>query len=257
MAVLPRPGPSSRKWTPTGSRSGRTGSACTWPSANWKEALKIADHIGKNDKRQASWMRALVYLKQGDCARALPEVEVLQHAAAKNKNDRQLELQLLEVQGLYLARTGSADAGLKLLARVVDRLKNDYNHHSWGNGAYYMESWGVAALQAGKYDVAEEAYLEALAHDPASVRAALGMQVLCERLGRTEEAQRFSDLASARGPGPMPSGWRSSWPPCARSWSARPHRPQAASRPRRTDRSLQESESPCRCVFAAISACNC
>ncbi len=162
---------------------------------DWKEALKIADHIGKNDKRQASWMRALVYLKQGDCARALPEVEVLQHAAAKNKNDRQLELQLLEVQGLYLARTGSADAGLKLLARVVDRLKNDYNHHSWGNGAYYMESWGVAALQAGKYDVAEEAYLEALAHDPASVRAALGMQVLCERLGRTEEAQRFSDLA--------------------------------------------------------------
>ena len=126
---------------------------------------------------------------------------MLQHAAAKNKNDRQLEFQLLEVQGLYLARTGSADAGLKLLARVVDRLKNDYNHHSWGNGAYYMESWGVAALQAGKYDVAEEAYLEALAHDPASVRAALGMQVLCERLGRTEEAQRFSDLAQCAGPG--------------------------------------------------------
>ena len=53
----------------------------------------------------------------------------------------------------------------------------------------------MAALQAGKYDIAEEAYLEALAHDPGSVRAALGLQVMCERLGRTEEAQRYADLA--------------------------------------------------------------
>ena len=53
----------------------------------------------------------------------------------------------------------------------------------------------MAALQAGKFDVAEEAFLEALAHDPGSARAALGMQVLCERQGRTEEASRYADLA--------------------------------------------------------------
>jgi hypothetical protein len=43
--------------------------------------------------------------------------------------------------------------------------------------------------------VAEEAFLETLAHDTGSVKGALGMQVLCERQGRSEEALRFADLA--------------------------------------------------------------
>ena len=34
-----------------------------------------------------------------------------------------------------------------------------------------------------------------LAHDSGSVRGALGMQVLCERQGRTEEATRFHEVA--------------------------------------------------------------
>jgi hypothetical protein len=58
-----------------------------------------------------------------------------------------------------------------------------------------MEAWGVAALQAERPVVAEEAFLEALAHDPGSVRAALGMQVLCEQQGRNDEALRYADLA--------------------------------------------------------------
>jgi hypothetical protein len=58
-----------------------------------------------------------------------------------------------------------------------------------------MELWGIAALKSGRETIAEEAFLEALAHDAGSVRAALGMQVLCEHQGRSEEAQRFADLA--------------------------------------------------------------
>jgi len=162
---------------------------------NWDEALKIAEEQRKNDKPTASYMAALVYLKQGDADRAAPEVEVLSHEYAERKNDRVLEDRLWETQGLLLCETGSADAGLKLLARAVDRTKNDFYHHSWGNGAYYMEAWGTGALRAGKDEVAEEAFLEALAHDPGSVRAALGMQVLCERQGRGDEAQRYAKLA--------------------------------------------------------------
>jgi Tfp pilus assembly protein PilF len=162
---------------------------------DWDQAFKIADHFRKSDKLQAAYMTALVYLKQGDAARAAPEVEVLRHAYQEHKDDRQLEFRLWETQGLLMCQTGSADAGLKLLAKAVDRTKDDYSHHAWGNGAYYMESWGVAALRAGKDDVAEEALLEALAHDPGSVRGALGMQVLCERQGRQEEAERYAALA--------------------------------------------------------------
>jgi hypothetical protein len=58
-----------------------------------------------------------------------------------------------------------------------------------------MEAWGLGAQVAGRDAVAEEAYLEALAHDPGSVRAALGLQVLCERQGRQQEARRYAELA--------------------------------------------------------------
>ena len=54
---------------------------------------------------------------------------------------------------------------------------------------------GMAALALNRLDVAEEAFLEALAHDSGSARGALGMQVLCERLHRDEEALRFAELA--------------------------------------------------------------
>jgi Tfp pilus assembly protein PilF len=158
-------------------------------------ALKVAEQFRKKDKVQASYLAALVYLKQGHAARALPELEVLQQARHPDKSNKGLELWLWEVQGLYLCQTGAAGPGLKLLAKAVEQTKNDYRHHAWGNGAYHMEAWGTAALQAGREDVAEEAFLEALAHDPGSVRAALGLQVLCEHQGRTEEAGRYAALA--------------------------------------------------------------
>lgn len=162
---------------------------------DWDEALKIADQFRKRDKLTASYLAALVYLKQGATDRAAAEVEVLRQAYQKRKDDRQLEYRVWEAQGLLLCQTGAADAGLKLLARIVDKTKNDYGHHAWGNGAYYMVVWGAAALQAGKHEVAEEGLLEALAHDPGSVRAALGMQILCERQHRDEEAARYAALA--------------------------------------------------------------
>jgi Tfp pilus assembly protein PilF len=161
----------------------------------WDEALKIAERYRKGDKVTASYLRALVYLKKGDAERAAPEVAVLQQALQRKRNDTTLTRNLEEIQGSLLCRQGSVEAGLKLLARLVERTKDDYRHHSWGNGAYYMEAWGIAALQAGKLDVAEEAFLEALAHDAGCARAALGLQVLCERQGRTGEATRYAELA--------------------------------------------------------------
>lgn len=162
---------------------------------HWPEALDLASKKRKHDKITASYMAALVYLKKGETQRAAAEVEVLQEAHRRKRTDRQLESRLWETHGWLLCQQGDADAGVKLLAKTVARTKDDYNHHSWGHGAYYMETWGIAALQGGKYDIAEEAFLEALAHDTGSVRGALGMQVLCERQGRSEEAARFAESA--------------------------------------------------------------
>jgi Tfp pilus assembly protein PilF len=162
---------------------------------DWDDAQKIVQEHRKTDKLTASYLAALLYLKQGDQDRAAPEVEVLQEAYQKKKSDSQLQFRLWETQGILMCRTGAVEPGLNLLAKAVERSKTDYSHHAWGNGAYYMEIWGTEALQAGKLEIAEEAFLEALAHDRGSVRGALGLQVLCERQGRTEEAGRYAELA--------------------------------------------------------------
>ncbi len=161
---------------------------------DWDEAQKVIDHYRKSDKTTAAYYAALVALAQNDAERARPEIEVLRQAAKKSSG-RRGEFNLWETQGIFLCQTGAADEGLKLLFRCVEKTKDDYSHHAWGGGAYYMEQWGLAALAANKLDVAEEAFLESLAHDAGSARAALGMQVLCERQNRGEEALRFAALA--------------------------------------------------------------
>ena len=161
---------------------------------DWPAALQHANQFPK-DKITASYLRALVYLKKGDFERARPEVHVLQGAYQTNRAKKELEQRLWLVQGLLLCSTGSADSGLQMLQKLVQRTKDDYGLHSWGHGAYFMEYWGLAALRANRLAVAEEAFLEALAHDARSVRGALGMFVVCDRQGRNEEAQRFAELA--------------------------------------------------------------
>jgi hypothetical protein len=162
---------------------------------DYPEALQMAAEERKKDKVTGSYLAALVYLKMHETARAAPEVAVLQEVYQGKRYDKKLELQMWEVLGMLMCQQGQVDGGLKLLAQTVQRTKDDYGHHAWGNGAYYMEAWGIAALECHKLEVAEEAFLEALAHDPGCLHAALGMQVVCERLGRSEEAKHFAALA--------------------------------------------------------------
>jgi tetratricopeptide (TPR) repeat protein len=161
---------------------------------DWDEALKQANTYTK-DKNTASYMRALVYLNKGDAERARPEVSALQEAYLTNRGNKELELRIWLAQGLLQASTGEVDAGLALLAKTVNKTKDDYGKHAWGHGAYYMEYWGIGALRANRLDIAEEAFQEALAHDAGSVKGALGMYVVCDRQGRMEEANRFAELA--------------------------------------------------------------
>jgi tetratricopeptide (TPR) repeat protein len=162
---------------------------------DWKEVNSVISHHRKHDKALAAYMAALAYVRQGDVTRAAAEVDVMRQMAEQRRRDRKLEERFWEAQGLLQCKQGAADEGLKLLQRCVDKTKNDFRHHAWGNGAYYMEVWGDAALETGRLAVAEEAYLESLAHDPGSARAALGMEALCRKQGRLSEADRFASIA--------------------------------------------------------------
>jgi tetratricopeptide (TPR) repeat protein len=162
---------------------------------DWVAAEALVAEQRKRDKALGSYLAALLYLERGELARAAAEVDVLRQAQQNKRGDRRLEQRLWEVQGRLLCATGGGEAGLKLVKRAVEKTKDDYHYHAWGGGAYHMEGWGVAALDAGNAEDAEEAFLEALAHDAGSAKAALGMAAVCSRLGRSREAASFEALA--------------------------------------------------------------
>jgi tetratricopeptide (TPR) repeat protein len=164
---------------------------------DWDGARKLVDQFRRANKAEGAYYAALLHLEKGETERAGAEVDALRQSPPTGKrSDKRGELRLWEAQGRYLCQSGQGEAGLKLLKKAVDATKADYNHHAWGNGAVLMEAWGVGALEAGDPVQAEEAFLEALAHDAGSVRGALGMWAVCDRLGRSEEATRFLALAN-------------------------------------------------------------
>lgn len=162
---------------------------------DWDEATKIIEPLRRTDKANAAYYGALVALEKGDASRATAEIDTLREQQKTRKTDKALELKLWEVQGRQMCQSGQGEAGLKLLKRVIEKTKDDYRHHAWGNGAVYMETWGVAALEAGDAANAAEAFQEALAHDSGSVRGALGMWAVCDRAGRPDEAARYMKVA--------------------------------------------------------------
>lgn len=162
---------------------------------DWAEAQKLVDQFRRGNKAEGAYYGALLALEKGDTSQAGREVDTLRQQPGGRRGDRANEKRLWEVQGRYLCQKGEGEAGLKLLRKLVDAQKNDYGEHAWGSGATGMEGWGVGALEAGNAAEAEEAFQEALAHDAGSARSALGLWAMCERLGRTEEAERYLKLA--------------------------------------------------------------
>jgi len=162
---------------------------------DWSECQKQIEQFRKTDKAGGAYHAAAVCLDKGETEQAGREIDTLRASQQAKKTDKTLERRLLEVQGRYLCQKGDGEAGLKLLKKLVDSTKNDFSSHAWGTGALPMEAWGIGALEAGNAADAEEAFQEALAHDAGSVRGALGLWALCERLGRTEEAASCLKLA--------------------------------------------------------------
>jgi tetratricopeptide (TPR) repeat protein len=161
----------------------------------WADAEEIVAFFRKQDKFNGAYYSALLALEQRDTAKAVGAVQVMAQTLQSKKGNRQNELRYWEVQGRLLGQQGQGEAASKLLKRAVDKTKDDYYHHSWGGGATYMEAWGIASLEGGALADAEEAFQEALAHDAGSVRGALGMWAICQKLGRGEEAERYMRLA--------------------------------------------------------------
>jgi tetratricopeptide (TPR) repeat protein len=202
-------------------------------SRDYASLQKLIDENRTKNKTSAAYYAALMYLAQNDVAKAQKELTILEtpestkpdpakatpvktpiakslpvisqlanttFAQADDKTkpppkEGRQEKKVNEVRGLVLCKTGHVDQGLAILKKLADSSKSNYEQHAWGHGAYYMETWGLAALAAGKEAVAEEAFLEAIAHDPGSFHGVLGMQILCERTGRTDEARQYQAMA--------------------------------------------------------------
>ena len=161
---------------------------------DWLAAQKVVDQQRKSGKFNGAYYAAQLALARHDTPRATAELDVMRQSMTPSIGGGN-QVRLWEIQGRVMCRCGQGEAGVKLLRRAVDKTKDDFNHHAWGGGAYHMEAWGLAALEAGLAADAEEAFQEALAHDNGSVRGALGLWALCTRLGRADEAARYFKLA--------------------------------------------------------------
>jgi hypothetical protein len=139
------------------------------------------------------YIGAVERLDRGDPAGAAPFIPNLEEQFKKQPANF---YRLNEVKGRYLVQTGRVDEGLKLLREAGARAVKDSGLHAWGGGSYMLEQWGVAALHAHRWDEAEEAFHEALAHEHGSIVGALGMQVVWEARNRPEMAAHYAQRAA-------------------------------------------------------------
>lgn len=161
-------------------------------SEDWADAEQLVAPMIKSDRAGAAYWAGLAAIARGNLSHANEELKTLKKGF---RALRQRETRIWELEGRLRCLQGDGDAGLAMLRKAVDKTKNDYRHHAWGNGAVLMEAWGESALACGNAAEADEAFQEALAHDAGSVIGALGMWALCERLGRHEQADRFLKVA--------------------------------------------------------------
>ena len=69
----------------------------------------------------------------------------------------------------------------------------------------------VKALRASRWDEAEKAFSEALAHEHGSVIGALGLQVVSEQRGRPEMVKHYAGRAAANSCSAWSSGPTCCW----------------------------------------------
>jgi tetratricopeptide (TPR) repeat protein len=148
---------------------------------------------GRGNSPEGQYVGAIAKLDKNDLAGAEPLIAKVEEQWKKNPSNN---YRYNEVKGRYLVQSGQADEGLKLLKEIAQKAVKDTDLHSWGGGSYVLEVWGEAALRARRWDEAEEAFHEALAHEHGSILGALGMQVVWEQRGRPEMAAHYAARAA-------------------------------------------------------------
>jgi Tfp pilus assembly protein PilF len=153
-----------------------------------------AQHRLESKTPEGYYIGAIVRLNRGDLAGAQPLVANVEEQWKKQPGNA---YRYDEVKGRYLAQSGQVDEGLTMLREAAAKAVKDSGLHAWGGGSYVLEVWGETALRAHRLDEAEEAFLEALAHEHGSVIGALGMQVVWEQRGNPSMARHFAARAGA------------------------------------------------------------
>lgn len=152
-----------------------------------------AEQRRKSKSPDGVYIAALVALDRGDTASALPLIEEVE----KRNNEKSGDFyRYAETRGRYLVQTGEVEQGLDLLRKAAAKAVKDTGAHAWGGGSYMLEVWGETALRAARLDEAEEAFLEAMAHEHGCIVGALGLEVVSERRKQTDMARHYSNRAA-------------------------------------------------------------
>jgi tetratricopeptide (TPR) repeat protein len=160
-----------------------------------EELSAWAERRRSTNANDGFYIGALVMLDRGDLSGAAPFIARVEEQWKKNQNANLYRYH--EVKGRELVQSGQVDEGLKLLREAAAKAVKDAGLHAWGGGSYMLEVWGETAIRARRWDEAEEAFHEALAHEHGSIVGALGMQVVWEQRGRSDMSRHYAARAAA------------------------------------------------------------
>ena len=107
-----------------------------------------------------------------------------------NHASRILNVHASDLRGSLLSVKGEHEAAFKLLRETAEKEKALGYWEPPHYARPVCESLGQAAIRAGKYDLAKEAYTQALKLRPESGHALLGLAQACEMAGEKDEARR-------------------------------------------------------------------
>lgn len=144
-----------------------------------------------------TWAVGLAQAAQGrlDDARATL-IEMAGHVKAASATRRPLAVAELELEATIAARSGQKAKGYELFWRAAEMEAALLYTEPPAYPRPVVEGLGITAIALRDYDVAEQAYREALSREPGSGRAYFALAAALRALGRADEAIQMSAAAT-------------------------------------------------------------
>jgi tetratricopeptide (TPR) repeat protein len=159
-----------------------------WPQILDPSTIPLYDKPEQNAWRL--WAMGLAYAATGQLDRARATLsEVEKNVASTTATTEPLKIAAMELEATIAARGGDRKKAYDLYRKAADREAALLYTEPPPYPRPVVEGWANVALAIGDFATARREYREALAREPESGRALLGLAAALDGLGKTSEAR--------------------------------------------------------------------